>query len=71
MLSVFTSFLNPFARLSSADCDDVLGHMMRQHGPVAPLVMHLLASATGRIHSLVVSFVCSMCLLSPSFPEAS
>ena len=66
MLSVFTSFLHPFARLSSAECDEVLGHMMRQQGPVAPLVMHLLASATGRIHSLAVSLVCSICLLSPS-----
>ena len=64
VLSVLTSFLQSFGRLSSTDCDQVLGSLMRPEGPVAPLVMQLLATATGKIHHLVVSLVCSLCLLS-------
>ena len=46
VLSVLTSFLQSFGRLSSADCDEVLGTMMRGNGPIAPLVLELLESAT-------------------------
>jgi hypothetical protein len=64
VLSVLAAFLQSFSRLSRADCDQVLGNMMRPGGPLLPLLMHLLATATGKIHSLVVSLVCSTCLLS-------
>ena len=64
VLLVFTSFLQSCSLLSTPECDQVLGGMMRPQGPVAPLVMHLLESASGNIHNLVASYLSSMCLLS-------
>lgn len=70
VLSALAAFVQPFARLASADCDAVLAPLMQHDGPVAPRLLLLLATSSHpRIHALVVSFLSSVCQLSPQVVE--